>query len=129
MKLTLLTLLLIATTSYAQESRPRYVKADTSKEVVKPTVSTRMVGARTFRASAYCLTGKMANGQRVHNGAIAADPRVLKLGTKVKIQGMGTFVVKDTGGAIKSNRIDIWMGSCRAARVFGRRDVQLVVDQ
>lgn len=127
LKLTLLTILLFVTTSYAQESRPRYVKVDTSKKVVK-TVSTRMVGARTFRASAYCLTGKMANGQRVHSGAIAADPRVLKLGTKVKIQGMGTFVVKDTGGAIKGNRIDIWMGSCQSARIFGRREVQLVVE-
>lgn len=126
--LTLLTILLITATSYAQESRPRYVKVDTSKKVVKPTVSTRMVGARTFEATAYCLTGKMANGQRVHSGAIAADPRVLKLGTKVNINGMGTFVVKDTGGAIKGNRVDIWIGNCQAARTFGRRKVQLLIN-
>ena len=105
-----------------------YVRPTTEpiKTKVIKTVSSRVVGARTFNATAYCLTGKMANGQRVHSGAIAADPRVLKLGTRVKIHGMGTYVVKDTGGAIKGNRLDIWMG-CREARLFGRRSVDLTV--
>lgn len=69
----------------------------------------------------------MANGQKVHSGAIAADPRVLPLGTKVHIQGMGSFVVKDTGGAVKGKRIDIWMPSRTQALKFGRRPVQLKI--
>lgn len=128
MKLTVLTLLLIATTTiFAQESRPRQVKVDESKKVVKTTVSSSMVGARTFNATAYSLKGKMANGQQVHYGAIAADPRILPLGTKVLIEGLGTFIVQDTGGAIKGNRIDIWMSSTQAALRFGRKSVKLAV--
>lgn len=104
--------------------RPK--KQPIQTKIVK-TVSSKIVGARTFNATAYCLQGKMANGQRVHHGAIAADPRILPLGTKVHIEGMGAYVVKDTGGAIKGNRIDIWMPSSSQARSFGRKHVQLTV--
>ena len=86
-----------------------------------------MVGARTFKASAYSLRGRTASGEYVRQGIIAADPRVLPIGTRVYIEGMGTFVVKDTGGAIKNNRIDIWMPSTANAIKFGRRTVQLTV--
>ena len=80
----------------------------TTPLVVK-TVSVRSTSSIKFVATAYSLRGKMANGQNVHSGAIAADPRILPIGSVVVIDGMGTFVVKDTGGAIKGNRIDIWM--------------------
>lgn len=114
-----------ALTTFSQVyQRPRVVK---EKPKVVKTVSSRIVGARTFNASAYSLRGKTASGERVRQGIIAADPRVLPLGTKVHIQGMGIFVVKDTGGAIKNNRIDIWMPSTANAMKFGRRKVQLTV--
>lgn len=67
----------------------------------------------------------MANGERVHHGAIAADWKVLPRGSKVHIKGMGTFVVKDRGSKIRGNRIDIYMPSAKAAIRFGRRKVQL----
>ena len=82
---------------------------------------------RTFVATAYSLRGKTASGQPVRHGIIAADPRVLKLGTKVHIEGMGNYIVKDTGGAIKGNRIDIWMPSKAQAMKFGRRHVKLKI--
>lgn len=80
---------------------------------------------QTYIATAYSLKGRMANGERVHQGAIAADWRVLPLGSKVHIKGLGTFTVKDTGGKVKGKRIDIWMPSRKAAIKFGRRKVQL----
>jgi len=80
---------------------------------------------KSFVATAYSLRGRMANGQNVHLGAIAADPRVLPLGTVVFIEGLGTYTVKDTGGAIKGNRIDIWMPT--KAMTFGRRTVKLKI--
>lgn len=123
--LILISLLTFTGTTYTQ------VYSKPTNSVVRPkvvkTVISKVVGARSFSATAYCLTGKMANGQKVHLGAIAADPRVLKLGTKVMIHGRGTYIVKDTGGAIKSNKIDIWFPSCSQARAFGRRTIQLTV--
>jgi 3D (Asp-Asp-Asp) domain-containing protein len=98
-----------------------------TKPLVVKTVSVRSTNSLSFVATAYSLRGKMANGQNVHNGAIAADPRILPIGTVVAIDGMGTFVVKDTGGAIKGNKIDIWMPNRSNAIKFGRRNVILKI--
>lgn len=81
-----------------------------------------------FSATAYCLRGKTAMGHGVRRGLIAADPRVLRLGSRVVISGggySGTYLVSDTGGKIKGKRIDIWMPSCSEATRFGRRTVQI----
>jgi 3D (Asp-Asp-Asp) domain-containing protein len=108
--------------SGASDSGLEKEKAKTKPLVVK-TASVESASYRTFTATAYSLRGYTASGERVRSGIIAADPRVLPIGTVVHIEGMGTFVVKDTGGAIKGNRIDIWMAS--GAMKFGRRKVQL----
>ena len=81
-----------------------------------------------FVATAYCLQGKTALGHGVRRGLIAADPRVLRLGSRVRLEGggyNGTYLVSDTGGAIKGKRIDIWVPNCGEARRFGRRTVQI----
>jgi 3D (Asp-Asp-Asp) domain-containing protein len=94
-----------------------------TKPLVVKTASVVSASYRSFTATAYSLRGNTASGERVRSGIIAADPRVLPLHTVVHIEGMGTFVVKDTGAKIKGNRIDIWMAS--GAMRFGRRSVKL----
>lgn len=42
---------------------------------------------------------------------IAVDPKVIPLGSRVYIDGYGVFIAEDTGGAIKSNRIDVFLDS------------------
>lgn len=102
------------------------------KKLVKPTSSVKATGMGAsrgaFSATAYCLQGKTAMGHGVRRGIIAADPRVLKLGSRVTINGggyTGTYLVSDTGGVIKGKKIDIWVPSCSEARKFGRRTVQI----
>jgi len=61
---------------------------------------------------------------------IAADPRVLPLGTRVRLDAgpwSGEYLVADTGGVIKGRKIDIWTPSTREALQFGRRNVKLTV--
>ena len=83
-----------------------------------------------FVATAYSLPGRTASGRPVAPGIIAADRRVLPLGTRVRLDAgphSGVYVVADTGGSIRGRRIDIWMRSSRDARRFGRRPVRLTV--
>ena len=85
---------------------------------------------RSFEATAYSLHGITRSGTYVRRGIIAADPRVLPLGSVVHLKAgnySGVYTVKDTGGAIKGKRIDLWVGSSREAFSFGRRSVRLTV--
>lgn len=79
-------------------------------------------------STAYCLKGLMRTGVRTRDGMAAADPRVLPLGSVVRVshpdgRPIGLFVVMDTGGAVRGNKIDIYMDSCREALDWGRRAV------
>lgn len=79
-----------------------------------------------FSATAYCLKGRTALGHSVRRGIVAADPRILKLGSRIGLSAgnySGTYLVSDTGGAIKGRKLDIWVPSCSEAVRFGRRSV------
>ena len=83
-----------------------------------------------FTATAYALRGRTASGAGVRRGLIAADRRVLPLGTRVRLEAggySGEYVVADTGGLIRGRKIDIWVPSTREAMRFGRRPVKLTV--
>ena len=88
------------------------------------------VPASPYVATAYSLRGRTASGRMVSRGLIAADPSVLPLGSRVKLDHpgySGEYLVADTGGAIHGRRIDIWTPSTREAMRFGRRTVKLTV--
>jgi len=100
------------------------------KNKVEKTVSIRATGGASrgmFTATAYCLKGRTALGHGVRRGIIAADPRVLPLGSRINIGGgyAGTYLVSDTGSRVRGKRLDIWMPSCSEARRFGRRSVSV----
>lgn len=98
------------------------------KKIVTKTVSTRSTAGGTFTATAYCLKGRTALGHGVRRGVIAADPRILRLGSRINLGAgaySGEYLVSDTGGAVKGRKIDIWMPSCAEARRFGRRTVTI----
>ena len=83
-----------------------------------------------YIATAYSLRGRTASGRPVSKGLIAADPRVLPLGSRVKLEAgnySGEYLVADTGGAVRGRRIDIWTPTSREAMRFGRRVIKLTV--
>jgi len=83
-----------------------------------------------YVATAYSLRGRTASGLMVSKGIIAADPRHLPLGSRVKIEAgswSGEYLVADTGGMVRGKRIDIWTPSTREAMRFGRRTVKLTI--
>ncbi|MVX67133.1 DUF348 domain-containing protein [Clostridium chromiireducens] len=58
---------------------------------------------------------------------IAVDPRVIPLGSKVYVEGYGYAIAADTGGAIKGNKIDIYLNSSNECNNWGRRSVNVLI--
>ncbi|MCA1616012.1 MAG: 3D domain-containing protein [Acidobacteria bacterium] len=86
--------------------------------------------AQKFTATAYALRGRTASGAGVRRGLIAADRRVLPLGSRVRLEAgaySGEYLVADRGGAVRGRIIDIWVPTTREAMRFGRRAVKLTV--
>ena len=88
-------------------------------------------------ASGVSLKGQTLESAR----AIAVDPNIIPLGSKVRLQFddpkwqhlNGVYTAVDTGGAIKGNHIDLFFGDfqsaspSREALDFGRRTAKLAV--
>ena len=88
--------------------------------------------ARTFKASAYTHTDAgcdmiTSTGTRVRWGTVAVDPRYIPYGTKMFIVSndgymiYGEAVAEDCGGAIKNDKVDLYMPTRSQCLNFGRR--------
>lgn len=92
---------------------------------------------KTFKMSAYVAkckegcTGKTATGYRLKNAkkdrVIAVDPKVIPLYAIVEIEGYGLYRALDTGGAIRGQKIDLFVDTVKEARKIGVKKVRLRV--
>jgi len=88
----------------------------------------RFTRAYVMTTTAYCIPGGTTRtGASVRLGVIAVDPSVISLGSNVYVEGYGQARALDTGGAIKGNRIDLYMNSTEAALAYGVRSVMVFV--
>lgn len=115
-----------------QTQQPESPTPNPSKEVIENAESESefISEARHFKATAYCLKGRTAIGGSVRRGIVAADRRVLPLGSRIQLNAgsySGTYTVADTGGAVRGHVLDIWVPSCAEAMRFGRRSVKVSV--
>lgn len=63
---------------------------------------------------------KTASGATPAEGrTIAVDSSIIPLGSRVYIEGYGTFIAEDTGSAIKNNKIDIFVSTHERAEELG----------
>lgn len=83
--------------------------------------------------TAYCegCSGTTAYGIDLRSNpnqkVIAVDPRIIPLGTRVWVEGYGEAIAGDTGGAIKGNKIDVFIPSYNGAMEWGVKKVKLKV--
>jgi N-acetylmuramoyl-L-alanine amidase len=83
--------------------------------------------------TAYCTgcSGITANGTDLRSNpelkVIAVDPSVIPLGTRVFVEGYGEAIAADTGGAIKGNKIDVFIPTQEDALNWGRQTVQVTI--
>lgn len=97
----------------------------TSTEVGSTTAT---VNGETYKITAYCScskccgksTGRTSSGTQATAGRTVAAPAKFAYGTKLNIGG-NIYTVEDRGGAIKGNRIDIYVSSHSAALQWGVR--------
>jgi len=85
----------------------------------------------TVNASAYTAAadecgksdGITASGIKVKENRTLACPPTFPFGTKIQIEGVGTLVCEDRGGAIKGNHFDIYVETKKEAFAFGRKNL------
>jgi 3D (Asp-Asp-Asp) domain-containing protein len=114
----------------ASATDPASLPASGAASTASGSVTDFVVAPRAFTATAYSLRGRTASGRSVSRGLIAADPSILPLGSRVRLEAgswSGEYLVADTGGAVRGHRIDIWTPTAREAMQFGRRMVKLTV--
>jgi len=90
-----------------------------------------MVSTSAFTANCRGCSGITTTGINLKKNpnlkVIAVDPRVIKLGTKVYVEGYGYAIAGDTGGSIKGNKIDLFMPNHASALKWGRKTVKIKI--
>lgn len=116
------------------EQTDKYLELVKAEEPIKTNYPKRNVGL--FQLSFYTPheLGRpveklhTASGTRPKEGrTIAVDKNVIPLGSTVYIEGFGYYIAEDTGGAIKGNRIDIFLMDYNKARQLGRKSAKVWV--
>lgn len=80
--------------------------------------------------SPYCCRGVddiTSTGMKAGYGVVAVDPTVIRLGSRLYVEGYGYAIAGDVGGRIKGLRIDLGFNTKREALVYGIRPVRVYV--
>lgn len=114
-------------TGYVNTNRVKYVTASSKKTASSQNTATPVSDGNKIKLGNFKLTFYgddtiTATGKKPQiNHTIAVDPRVIPLGSKVYIEGMGTYYAEDTGGAIKGNILDVFVRTEEEANRLGIR--------
>ncbi|MGE7712858.1 LysM peptidoglycan-binding domain-containing protein [Priestia megaterium] len=121
-----------------QAQKEQQAQAEQAQKEQQPAESSQQASGKsmTVEATAYTAncagcSGTTATGVDLkanpNQKVIAVDPSVIPLGSKVYVEGYGEAVAADTGGAIKGNRIDVFVPAEGDAQQFGRKSVKITV--
>ncbi|RLL45113.1 hypothetical protein D8M04_09605 [Oceanobacillus piezotolerans] len=114
------------------------VKAEKQEKQEKQQKQEKQENKKSFTVTATAYTvdsaggsGKTATGidliKNPNAKVIAVDPSLIPLGTLVHVEGYGYAVAGDTGGAIRGNKIDVFVPTAQAAINWGVRTVKVTI--
>ena len=120
------------TKTYAQESNNTRIEISNkdSKVINIKRGFDKMNGKEMkVRASAYANDYITSTGKKPRPyHTLAVDPKVIPYGTRVYIPEFNkVFIAEDCGGAIKGNRIDIYMNNEYECRQWGVRNITIII--
>ena len=133
-------------TVVTKEAKNKVTLVGTKKRAITSTSSygkkmskEELAGAKCITVTATAYSSDCDGGARTclgkvpSYGTVAVDPSVIPLGTKLYIVSpSGNYVygycfAGDTGGAIKGNKVDLFMDSSKECRNFGRRTMLVYI--
>jgi len=88
--------------------------------IMRASAYTKSVEEETYKGITKC-------GTKVSRGTVSIDPRIIPLRTKLYIENYGEAVALDIGGAIKGNRIDLYMETKKEALEWGVKEVKVFI--
>lgn len=111
-------------------------RAGTTSRTLPSTTASANANGQIYKITAYCpcakccgkTTGRTAMGTKATAGRTIAASSKFAFGTKLNINGH-TYTVEDRGGAIKGNKIDIFVNSHAEALAWGVRYLPVSVVQ
>lgn len=141
---------IVSTKEEEKEIEKNEKKEEVNNETIESVPPTEYKEVIEVKATAYCLCkkccgksethpqyGVTASGLKIIPGtnmkAIAVDPKVIPLGSKVYVEGLngaadyGYAVAADTGSAIKNLKIDLYMDTHEASLKWGVKNVKVYV--
>ena len=122
----------------AQAQEPQQQEAAVAEEQTETASTTASSAVKTLTVEATAYTALDGGGSGVtaagidlvanpNAKVIAVDPSVIPLGTKVYVEGYGEAIAGDTGGAIKGNKIDVYVQTKSEAYAWGRKQVTVQI--
>ncbi|MFF2179469.1 3D domain-containing protein [Lysinibacillus sp. NPDC058147] len=121
------------TNKVATTSSKKKVATSSTNSASAPASTGKTLTMRATAYTAYCegCSGITANGTDIRSNpnlkVIAVDPRVIPLGSRVWVEGYGEAIAADTGGAIKGNKIDVFIPTEGQARQWGVKQVTVKI--
>ncbi|GKV57718.1 cell wall-binding protein YocH [Sporosarcina sp. NCCP-2222] len=111
----------------SMDSKPEVTAPSTNNTASKEII----VEASAYTASCEGCSGITATGINLKTNpnakVISVDPTIIPLGSKVYVEGYGEAIAGDTGGAIKGNRIDVFIPSQQDAINFGVKQLKVTI--
>lgn len=118
-------------TASASSSSEDSSNSSSSESETKSAGKTMQMEATAYTAYCNGCSGVTRTGidlrANPNQKVVAVDPNVIPLGTRVHVEGYGEAIAGDTGGAIKGNKIDLYVQTKDEAYTFGRQQVEVTI--
>ncbi|AXI08893.1 LysM peptidoglycan-binding domain-containing protein [Oceanobacillus sp. 143] len=125
-------------TAIQEVETPVTIEEEQAEQPADTTVKDESIAGHTISVTSTAYTVQSAGGSGItatgidlnanpNIKLIAVDPNVIPLGTEVYVEGYGHAIAGDTGGAIKGNKIDVYVPTNQEAFNWGVRTVNVTI--